>query len=437
MAEQQVQKQHPIPQQVLGIQFKIVGDLTLRQFVILALFGGLAYALFSLPNVNPLIKIPLAGIVLLIGVAFSLVPVQDQPLDRWLANFFEAIYSPTKRVWQKEPEPPEFLVVPIPKLVRTVEEGVSPEEARQRLEEYLTAIRTKEVLTPLDLAEKQQLEFINLELQTSVTEAPVPPTPAPFLQPPLPKRKYEEARKRPSLASTINYAAEPVFRLQRGEEVTYITTLSNIKVGRRLSYTPTTAEVVFAPAKEKVIAPTIEEVAPPLPRRQAGPQPPPPFKIEPPIPVPPSLERPTPAEIIPTLRPVVTPPPLPPKEVLPPLPPPKPAPPEKLRVKPLPKGLKKVELKPPPPPVGEPNVIAGTVYDEMGGITEGALVAIKDRDGTTIRAVKTNQLGQFTFSPLPNGYYTIELPKAELPFAIMKVGLTGVVVPPLEIRATT
>jgi len=435
MAEQQVQPQHPIPQQVLGVEFKIVGDLTLRQFGILAVCGLLAYAFFASP-IFILFRLLLAAIFLLVGVAFAFVPIQDQPFDQWVANLFKAIYSPTKRVWQKEPEPLEFLVIPIPKLVQTVEEGVSPEEARQRLEEYLTAIRAKEVLTPLDLAEKQQLEFINLELQTSVTEAPLPPTPAPFLQPPLPKRRYEEARKRPSLASTINYAAEPVFRLQRGEEVTYVTTLSNIKVGRRLSYTPTTAEVVFAPAKEKVIAPTIEEEAPPpqppsLPTPLVRPAPPPPYKIKPPIPAPPALERPTPAEIIPTLRPVVTPPPLPP------LPPPKPVPPEKLRVKPQPMELKKVELKPPPPPVGEPNVIAGTIYDETGKILEGALVAIKNQDGTTIRATKTNQLGQFTFSPLPNGYYTVELPKATLPFAIMKVELTGMIVPPLEIGAKT
>lgn len=422
MAEQQVQTQHPIPQQVLGVEFKLVGELTLRQFVIVALFGGLAYALFSLPNVNLLIRLPLAAIALLLGVAFGLVPVQEQSLDRWLAYFFRATYSPTRRVWQKIPEPLEFLVVPIPRLVKAVEEGVSPEEARRRLEEYLAAIRKKEALSPLDLTEKQQLEFINLELRATTLEAGLPPPPP--SKPALPRRRFEEVRERPSLASTINYAVEPVFKLQRGEQVTYVTTLSNIRVGRRLSYTPTTAEVVFAPAKERVIAPpTVKEAMPPPP-------PPPAPRVKPALLAPPAPERPTPLEMIPALRPPPAPPP--PKEAPPP---PKPPPPEKIRIKPLPKELRRVELKPPPPPVGEPNVITGTVYDEKGGIMEGALVAIKNQDGTTIRAVKTNQLGQFSFSPLPNGYYTIELPKAKLPFAIMRVELTGVVVPPLEIRA--
>jgi len=96
-----------------------------------------------------------------------------------------------------------------------------------------------------------------------------------------------------------------------------------------------------------------------------------------------------------------------------------------------------VELKPPPPPTGEPNSISGTIYDEKGRIVEGTLVAVKDQAGMTIRAAKTNQLGQFSFSPLPNGYYSVELPKARLPFAIMKAELTGAIVPPLEIRAKT
>lgn len=387
MAEQQVQKQHPIPQQVLGIQFKLIGDLTLRQFVILALFGGLAYVIFSLPNVNPLIKVPLAGITFLLGVAFGLVPIQDQPLDRWLAYFFRATYSPTRRVWRKIPEPPEFLVVPIPKLVRTVEEGISSEEARKRLEEYLATIK-EEALSPLDLAEKQQLEFLNLELRETALEAKLPPPPP--RKPPLPKRRFEEVKEKPSLASTINYAVEPVLKLQKGKEVTYVTALRNVRVGRRLTYAPT-AEVVFAPARERVIEPT--------------------------LPSPPTIE---PVTTEAPRRPEA------PKEVKPPPPPPK----VEKRAPP-----KKIEPKPPPPPVGKPNSINGTVYDKKGGTVEGALIAIKNRAGVTIRAIKTNQLGQFSFSPLPNGIYTVELPKAKLPFGIMRVELTGVVVSPLEIKA--
>lgn len=430
MAEQQVQKQHPVPQEVLGVQFKIVGELTLRQFAILALFGGLAYGIFSLPNVNPLIKFPLAGISLLIGVGFSLVPIQDQPLDRWLANFFRTIYSPTRRVWRKSPEPLEFLIVPIPKLAKPAEEGISPEEAQQRLKEYLATVEEKEALSPVDLAEKERLEFLNLELREAATEAglPSPPPPKlPFPKQPFPIRRSEEVRK-PSLASTINYTAEPIVKVQRGEEVTYLAAIRNIKVGRRFSSTPA-AGTIFAPAKEKVIEPalptppSITEIAPP---------PSPPFKEEPTPPkkikpvAPPPKPKPKLEEAVPKPPPVKIEKPAPPTEVKPP---PTPAPPP-LKLRP-----KKAVPKPPPPPVGAPNTISGTVYDEEGKVLEGVVIAVNNQDGLTVKATKTNQLGQFSLSPLPDGNYTLELPRTKLAFDIMRVELTGERVSPLEIRA--
>lgn len=446
MTEQRVQRQHPIPQQVLGVEFKIVGDLTLRQFGILALFGGLAFIIFNYPGINPLIKVPLAAIIFLLGIALGLLPIQDQPLDRWLAYLISTIYSPTRRVWQKIPELPEFLVIPIPKLAKPVEEGISPEEARRRLEAYIARVKEEELLSPLDLAEKQRLGFINLELQaTPPSEAKLPPPPPK----PLPPRRRIEEVKKPSLAAATTYAVEPVFKLQRGEEVTYITTLRNIRVGRRFS-TPA-PEVVFAPAREKIIEPTLP--SPPT-LVAAAPSPPPlPFPPSPP----PAKAKPTPTAPSP---PVSRSEEVAPKEIKPPAPPTsgeagrqtvpgeaQPSRPKKVKPKLPPK-----RPKPPPPlpPLGKkPNSILGTVSDEEGGIIEGALVVVKNKAGVTIRATKTNQLGQFVFSPFPNGSYTVELPKAKTPFAIIKQGeitedakqtriikveLTGTVVSPLEMK---
>jgi len=433
MAEQQVQKQHPVPQQVLGVQFKIVGDLTLRQFLFLAFFGALAYGIFSLPNVNPLIKLPLAGISLLIGVGFSLVPIQEQPLERWIANFFGTIYSPTRRVWRKIPEPPEFLIVPTPKLAKPTEKGIPPEEAQRRLEEYLAVVeKKKEVLSPVDLAEKERLEFLNLELREAAIEAGLPSPPPPKLpspKRPFPIRRSEEVKK-PSLASTINYAAEPVVKVQRGEKVTYLAAIRNIKVGRRFGYAPA-AGTVFAPAKEKVIEPTLPT---PPSITELAPPPPPPLKEKPTPPkkvkpvAPPPKPKPKLEEAVPKPPPAKIEKPAPPKEVKPP---PTPAPPP-LELKP-----KKVIPKPPPPPAGAPNAISGTVYDEKGKVLEGVVIAVENQDGMAVKATKTNQLGQFSLSPLPDGNYTLELPRTKLAFDIMKVALTGERVSPLEIRAKT
>lgn len=94
---------HPIPQNVTTFQFHLVGDMTLRQFLYLASGAGIAYILFIfLTPIYPLIAWPLVIISALSGAAFAFLPVNSRPLDYWLGAFLKAIYSPTKRVWQKD-----------------------------------------------------------------------------------------------------------------------------------------------------------------------------------------------------------------------------------------------------------------------------------------------------------------------------------------------
>lgn len=93
---------HPIPQDVTSFQFKLVGDMTLKQFLYLAAGSGIAYLLFVfLAHDYPLATWPLIIISALLGVAFAFLPIGSRPLDHWLAAFLKAIYSPTKRIWKK------------------------------------------------------------------------------------------------------------------------------------------------------------------------------------------------------------------------------------------------------------------------------------------------------------------------------------------------
>jgi len=444
---QQTTKQHPIPQQVLGVQFKLVGDLTLKQFGYLA-GGGLLAFLVLTSHLFFLLRFTLAGLFFFGGVGLALVPIQDQPMDQWLASFFRAVFSPTRWVWQKTAEPPEFLTMPTPKLAEVVEERASPEEARRKLQQYIAALNEEEALEPVDLAEKTYLEAINAEIREmapiptppptqppapAAPETAAPPTPAPAkptketLPPPSPpKRRSEDMSKEFTLASTINYAAEPVFKLQRGASITYVTTLKNVRVGRKFRPIPT-GETVFAPARERVIA--AEEPPPPpaLPKIEPLPPSPPAVPIEkPPSAPPPTTSIPVPAV---TERPPEI-PSKPSEEIKPPPAPPKPA--EKAPPPPL--TLPAPERPQPPLPAKGPNVISGSVRDKEGRPIGGASVVVKDSAGVTRRATVTDQLGQFCFSPFPNGRYTIALPKSKLPFAIMSVELTGEEVPPLEMK---
>lgn len=93
---------HPIPQNVTTFQFHLVGDMTLKQFMYLATGCGIAYILFVFFTYDyPVLAWPLIVISTLLGVAFAFLPVNSRPLDSWVKAFFRAIYSPTKRTWQK------------------------------------------------------------------------------------------------------------------------------------------------------------------------------------------------------------------------------------------------------------------------------------------------------------------------------------------------
>ncbi len=87
-------EQHAIPQQISSYEFKLVGDMTLKQFLKAA--GGIIIAL--LINSSGLlffIKWPLMLLFGAGGLALAFVPFQDRPLETWVLSFIKSIYSPT------------------------------------------------------------------------------------------------------------------------------------------------------------------------------------------------------------------------------------------------------------------------------------------------------------------------------------------------------
>ncbi len=100
-------QQHPIPQNVTQYQFRLVGDMTLKQFLELAA-GLLVAYLFYASNLIFIFKWPLALVSLFGGIAFAFFPLEDRPLDIWAINFIRAIYGPTRFVWKKTNSIPEM-----------------------------------------------------------------------------------------------------------------------------------------------------------------------------------------------------------------------------------------------------------------------------------------------------------------------------------------
>ena len=93
-------QQHPVPQNVTQYQFRLVGDMTLKQFLELA--GGMVVAyLFFASNLLFFIKWPLALLSLLLGIGLAFFPIEERPLDVWIINFLKSIYAPTRFIWKK------------------------------------------------------------------------------------------------------------------------------------------------------------------------------------------------------------------------------------------------------------------------------------------------------------------------------------------------
>jgi len=99
---------HPIPRQITTFEFKLIGFLTLRQFIYLVIFipaGYLTFLLFPIPFLN----IVLGIIVAIIGPALAFVPINDRPLDIWVKNLIKRLNSPTQYFYKKQNSPLYFL----------------------------------------------------------------------------------------------------------------------------------------------------------------------------------------------------------------------------------------------------------------------------------------------------------------------------------------
>ena len=92
--------QHPIPQQISSYEFKLVGDMTLKQFLKLAAGVGLALIINS-SKILPIFKWPLMIVSGGAGLLLAFVPFQDKPLEAWVGVFLKAIYAPTIYTYQR------------------------------------------------------------------------------------------------------------------------------------------------------------------------------------------------------------------------------------------------------------------------------------------------------------------------------------------------
>src|SRR4030042_7091788 len=95
---------HPIPQDITGFQFKLIGDMTVKQFAYVATGVVIAWLLFTVLPFPLVIKIAFALPFAAVGAGLAFVPIEGRPMDLMIGNFFKAVFSPTQYIYQKKGE---------------------------------------------------------------------------------------------------------------------------------------------------------------------------------------------------------------------------------------------------------------------------------------------------------------------------------------------
>jgi hypothetical protein len=157
----EIDEQHPIPQDISSYQFRLVGDMTLKQFMQVAGGALTALLIYSTP-LNAFIKWPLILFSVLFGIALAFLPIEDRPLATWLIVFFKSVYSPTIFVWKKTPHAEEFYrPEPIDKTesvkVELLKEVVSPEAPATTG----TIFMSEEEAETVDVLEKKEVGYLS------------------------------------------------------------------------------------------------------------------------------------------------------------------------------------------------------------------------------------------------------------------------------------
>jgi hypothetical protein len=160
--------QHPIPRQITTFEFKLIGFMTLKQFLYLVIFAPIGYIAFLAIPI-PFINILIAVLIGAIGAALAFIPIQDRPMDVWLKHFIKRLNSPTQYTYKKKNNSVYFLknlfFVSDPHL------AVSHIETREKLQEYIqknapvktTELRRDKPKTHIDDLLQQNLPVPNLQ----------------------------------------------------------------------------------------------------------------------------------------------------------------------------------------------------------------------------------------------------------------------------------
>ena len=145
-------EQHPIPQQISSYEFKLVGEMTLKQFLKAGAGILLAIIINALPIVT-ILKWPLILLVAGTGIEIAFVPFNDRPLEVWIGAFVKAIYKPTiylyKRSKRRSGEEIEIIHKNMD-LIKNEPEAIANTEKKEKVKKMIESIPGVEMAKKAD-----------------------------------------------------------------------------------------------------------------------------------------------------------------------------------------------------------------------------------------------------------------------------------------------
>lgn len=406
--------QHPIPQDVTGFQFKLIGTMTVKQFGYIAVGAILAAVCWYLPVQGILlfitrgIFVPFFG---LSGVIIAFVPIEGRPVDVMTKNLFHALMSPNQYLYIKKGRKFSFTQISYTKKVdaaakntkKVVKTAITHTENKK--EEQLRAFlaHTQGYKNNLDKKEAALINIMTTMPQPSLNPLPsqnipsaiIPISPSMASIPsPVALQKNESIPTQPNQnikAKTPPVPTPPETKIpsqnQQQETIQKNPNEENTSHQKMLELQK---QIQDTHTQKEQLEQELLKLKNQLSSQKTA--------ISPAL-----LTAPTPLQDIDHVRSI----------------------PQNMTKT---AGLSKVS--------DTPNVIVGIVKDARNNILPNILVEVKDKDGNPVRAFKTNPLGQFvSATPLANGIYTIELedPKKQHAFDTIQINASGQIILPIEI----
>lgn len=366
---------HPIPQDVTGFQFRLIGDMTIKQFAYLATGVGLAWILFITPFPF-LLKFPLVLLFGGTGVLLAFIPIEGRPADTMILFFFKSLFSPTQYVYKQAG-------------------GSFPTTAQPGATTAFVKEEKKEEKSEDDQHKKDE----KIHLDAALTPL------APAVLQPTQQEEKKEAVPQPtaSITSEEPSEAEEAATQELGKEAEAIVKELQEAKQQETKVQEGTKEATVAHEKVTQLEDELQTI---LKQKQDLEK----QLLE--------LEKQLAARNQQVFTPgTATEEPKESSHVI------KVAPSQKATV-----GAPLIN--------DVPNLIAGVVKDPRGNVLPNMLIEVKDKDGNPVRAFKTNPLGQFaSATPVISGVYTItfEDPQGKQKFDTVEITANGTVLPQLEV----